>query len=77
MTARTISADSIHWQKTTREKGGYEVWSMAIHSPIDAETWMTRMGAARKMEDLKKQWPSVEMAVVYIHYHLIGHTNAV
>lgn len=68
MSAKSIPSDSIHNQKSTRIKGGYEVWSMAIHSPIDPETWLTRMGAARQMQTLKEQWPQVEMLVVYVHY---------
>lgn len=68
MSVKSITSDSIHNQKTTRAKGGYEVWSMAIHAPIDPETWMTRMGAARQMEKLKKEWPNVDMCVVYVHY---------
>ena len=65
---KNIISDWIYRAKTTRAKGGYEVWSMVIHGPIDPETWMTRMGAARQMEKLKKQWPIVDMSVVYVHY---------
>lgn len=68
MSVKSIPSDSIHNQKSTRAKGGYEVWSVATDGPIDPETWMTRMGAARRREDLKVLYPNVEMVIVYVHY---------
>lgn len=70
MSVKSIPSDSIHNMKTTRAKGGYEVWSAATHAPLDSETWMTRMGANRRMETLKQEWRNVDMFVVYVHYLL-------
>lgn len=68
MSVKSITSDAIHNTKTIRAKGGYEVWSTAIEGTIEPETWLTRMGASRHREKLRKLYPAVEMIVVYVHY---------
>ena len=68
MSVKSIAIDWVYMAKSTRAKGGYEVWSVATEGPIDPETWMTRMGARRRREALEKLYPNVQMVVVYVHY---------
>lgn len=55
--------DRVHKWKTTREKGGYEVWYYD-DEPVSGITWVTRIGAERERHKLND--PTTK--IVSIHY---------
>lgn len=54
--------------RTTRSKGGYEVWCDNGPPPTSV-VWMTRMGADREREKLIKMNRSLDghLQLVYVH----------